>query len=376
MGLKIAVYAICRDEAQFVSRFMTNLAEADGVFVTDTGSTDNTRDLLEAHGARVRPAEVTPWRFDTARNLALGFVPSEFDLCFSLDLDEVVSAGWRAEVEKVWRADAHRVRYQYVWNTLPDGRDGVTMWYDRIHRRHGFRWAKPVHEVLQLETGGASEVHVQSHAITVRHYPDTSKPRSSYIPLLEMACREDPEDDRSCHYLGRDYLRAGLYDKAIAELERHLSLKSATWKPERAASMRYIALSYRALDNPAEAQAWALRACAEAPGEREPWVDLATILYAQQNFAGAYFAMKQALDIREKPVSYICEPKSWGGYPYDLAALAAFRLGMKEESLRLCEQAVALEPGDARLGNNLEFLRRAASDVQVSARGDQPQDAL
>jgi tetratricopeptide (TPR) repeat protein len=35
-----------------------------------------------------------------------------------------------------------------------------------------------------------------------------------------MACREDPEDDRSCHYLGRDYLRAGLYDKAIAALER------------------------------------------------------------------------------------------------------------------------------------------------------------
>ncbi|MGZ8204011.1 MAG: hypothetical protein ACXWUB_12245, partial [Burkholderiales bacterium] len=69
MGLKIAVYAICRDEAQFVPRFMTNLAEADGVFVTDTGSTDNTLDLLEAHGARVRPAEVTPWRFDTARNL-------------------------------------------------------------------------------------------------------------------------------------------------------------------------------------------------------------------------------------------------------------------------------------------------------------------
>lgn len=212
MGLKIAVYGICKNEAQFVHLFMTHLHEADGIFVTDTGSTDNTRELLEEHGVHVTQCEVVPWRFD--------------------------SEGWRAKIERVWAPDAHRVRYQYVWNTLPDGRDGVTMWYDRIHRRHGFKWAKPVHEVLQLENGARNEIQVYSNNIKLRHYPDNSKSRSSYIPLLEMACREDAEDDRSCHYLGRDYLHNGLYEKAIAELQRHLSLKSATWRPEVSTSTR------------------------------------------------------------------------------------------------------------------------------------------
>jgi tetratricopeptide (TPR) repeat protein len=181
------------------------------------------------------------------------------------------------------------------------------------------------------------------------------------LDLLELACREDPEDDRSHHYLGRDCLRLGRYHKAITELERHLSLKTATWKPERAASMRYIATCYRALGNLADAQSWALRACAEAPAEREPWVDLGTIMYAQRNYHGAYFAMKQALAITEKPTSYICEPQSWGSYPYDVASLAAYYLGLEQESLTLCERALALDPRNERLSNNLEFLKRAVN---------------
>ena len=40
--LKIYVYAICKNEAQFVSRYMASMREADQVIVLDTGSTDDT----------------------------------------------------------------------------------------------------------------------------------------------------------------------------------------------------------------------------------------------------------------------------------------------------------------------------------------------
>lgn len=356
MALKIAVYAISKNEASCANRFLTNLDEADGVFVTDTGSVDDTVQLLTDRGVHVTRCEVQPWRFDKARNIALGAVPADYDICFSLDLDEVVSPGWRAEIESIWRAGAHRIRYNYVWNTLPDGRDGVTFWYDRIHCRHGFKWVKAVHEILQLDEGSREEVHLYSKAIVVRHYPEASKSRSAYVPLLELACREDSEDDRSAHYLGREYLHKGKYAQAIVELTRHLSLRSAIWKPERAASMRYISTCHVKGDNFTEAQAWALRACAEAPEEREPWVDLGTVMYLQRNYHGAYFAMRQALQIQEKPLTYICEPKSWGSYPYDIASLAAYHLGVKQESRRLCEKALELEPANERLRNNLALI--------------------
>jgi glycosyltransferase involved in cell wall biosynthesis len=58
---------------------------ADGapVYVLDTGSTDDTVSLLKQHGANVEQQVITPWRFDTARNVALEMVPSNSRcLCF------------------------------------------------------------------------------------------------------------------------------------------------------------------------------------------------------------------------------------------------------------------------------------------------------
>ena len=40
---KVCVYAVCKDEEQFVDRFMVNLKEADMVIIGDTGSTDSLR---------------------------------------------------------------------------------------------------------------------------------------------------------------------------------------------------------------------------------------------------------------------------------------------------------------------------------------------
>ena len=51
--MKIVVYAICKDEAQFVDRWMDSMSEADQVVVLDTGSEDGTAEKLRARGAAV-----------------------------------------------------------------------------------------------------------------------------------------------------------------------------------------------------------------------------------------------------------------------------------------------------------------------------------
>ena len=98
--MKIAVYAIAKNEAKHVQRFMASTKGADGVFVLDTGSTDDTVKALIAAGAKVEQRFVEPWRFDTARNTALAMVPVDIDACVILDLDEVLVPGWRAALEK------------------------------------------------------------------------------------------------------------------------------------------------------------------------------------------------------------------------------------------------------------------------------------
>ncbi|WP_349773029.1 glycosyltransferase [Lacrimispora xylanisolvens] len=50
---KICVYAISKNEEQFVDRWMDAVSEADEVIVTDTGSTDGTVEKLRARGGRL-----------------------------------------------------------------------------------------------------------------------------------------------------------------------------------------------------------------------------------------------------------------------------------------------------------------------------------
>ena len=96
---KICVYAICKNEEQFVDRFVDSVQEADGIYVLDTGSTDHTVDRLKKRGVHVKSQKIQPWRFDVARNLSLELVPKDADICICIDLDEVLLPGWRKKLE-------------------------------------------------------------------------------------------------------------------------------------------------------------------------------------------------------------------------------------------------------------------------------------
>ena len=159
--MKVVVYAICKNERAFADRWMVSMSEADEVYVLDTGSTDGTPQRLEELGAHVTVEAITPWRFDVARNRSLDLVPADADLCVCTDLDEVFQPGWREKVEEAWTPGVDRLLYRYTWNFLPDGREGMVYWYDKMHRRWGCRWVNPVHEVLQFEGGEPQTRYVE-----------------------------------------------------------------------------------------------------------------------------------------------------------------------------------------------------------------------
>ena len=58
--MKIAVYTICKNESAFVDRWVDSMSEADGIFVLDTGSEDDTVEKLKARGVTVGEAEIIP----------------------------------------------------------------------------------------------------------------------------------------------------------------------------------------------------------------------------------------------------------------------------------------------------------------------------
>ena len=84
---KVCVYAICKNEEKFAKKWYESMSEADYVCVLDTGSNDNTVDILRELGARVESRVINPWRFDVARNLSMELIHDDTDICVCTDLD-------------------------------------------------------------------------------------------------------------------------------------------------------------------------------------------------------------------------------------------------------------------------------------------------
>jgi tetratricopeptide (TPR) repeat protein len=244
----------------------------------------------------------------------------------------------------------------YTWSFNPDGTRGVTFWYEKIHKRHGFRWIHPVHEVLKYY-GVEPDNYAREAAIQLNHYPDPAKSRSNYLPLLELSVKEDPNDDRNMHYLGREYMYYGMWDNCIETLKKHLEMPEAQWKDERCASMRFISTAYKEKGDYGAARSWLYRAIAEAPYLREPYVELAHLAYMEQDWPTVYHMAEEALKIKVRPDNYINEAYAWNTDIYDLGALSCYELGMFHKAYEWVSIAAEMSPNDERLKNNLEIIK-------------------
>lgn len=352
--MKVAIYTIALNERQFVERWYRSAKDADYLLIADTGSQDGTQRLAQRLGINVVSVSIKPWRFDDARNVSLALIPADVDYCIALDMDEVLVPGWREELEKAHANGWTRPRYKYVWSWTEDGKEGLTYGGDKIHARQGYRWKHPVHEVITPdrieETQGWTDLQIH-------HFPDNTKSRGQYLPLLELATKEDPTDDRNAFYYARELMFRNKKAEAAAEFKRHLALPKARWAPERAASLRYLAQC-----EPDNTIKYLIDATKEAPDFREPWVDLSLAYHLDGKWQKSLDAAAKALTITEKPLVYLNEADAWGEKPHDLLAIAAHNLGKIDLAVKHGKIAAELAPSDTRIATNLAFYLKAQSE--------------
>ena len=353
--LKICVYAISKNESSFVQRFVESAIGADHIMIADTGSTDGTQDKARIHGATVHDICISPWRFDHARNAALALVPRDIDICISLDLDEVMEPGWREEIERVWEPGVTtRLRYMFDWGC------GIKFQYEKIHHRHGYHWHHPCHEYPRPD-GRTNEIYAYTNMLLVSHHPDPTKSRGQYLDLLKLSIEEDPHCPRNAFYYARELMFYRHWDQSIKECNRYLALPTATWQNERCYAFRVMGKCYDELGDPRQAELHYMKAAGEAPNTREPWCELAMLMYRQARWAECYAFSMRALEIKERDLVYTCDPAVWGHWAHDLASISAWRLGLKDIALEQAKLAYELTPGDQRLKDNLELIEKEMS---------------
>lgn len=225
--IKIVIYSICKNEIVNIDKFLKCFTKADYVCILDTGSNDGTWEALQhAQGEYsnliIDQKIITPWRYDTARNISLELVPKDTTIYFMMDLDEIIKEDdWLEKIKDSWNPLFSRGRYLY--NRSVDPKTDTPTQYFYEHRIHNNTWRYHgiVHEQL-YNIGGEREFFADECVnvpITVWHYP-TREDKSSYIELCQRALEEEPNNWLMHMQLAAEYEVNRYAENAIEEYQK------------------------------------------------------------------------------------------------------------------------------------------------------------
>lgn len=283
------IYAICKNEQANIQQFYETTLKADHVVVLDTGSEDQSYELLqklksdrfEVH--QLDYSSITGgFRFDHARNYCLSLVPDQTDWCIFLDLDEVLEEDWRIKLERTSLFD-HPMSLRVMMNTPT-----TSYLQEKIHSKYVV-WKYPCHEVLDLAVQGLAT------DIQVYHLPDSHKQRN-YLPLLERSALENPDDPRPMFYLGREYLYNNQLSTARSWLLKYVNM--STFPQEKVEA--YKMLSDIELLEPSRtksAEHYLYDAVACCYNEPTSWLYLAQYRYNKEDLYGAIHYATRSLEL-------------------------------------------------------------------------------
>lgn len=362
---KIAVYAICKDEAANVSAFLANVKHADQVVLLDTGSSDETPQLIVSEskklGVNVTYDEVLvdPFSFSIARNMAMNLVEKDIEYMLFLDLDERLSDGWKDKLCSALQSVADQVskptsvNLEMIFSRDDQGNPVHVYEQMKVHTRD-YKWMYSCHEVLVENNPKATFLTCRCKDVKVTHLKDESKPRSSYLSMLENDVGSIG-DQRSLYYYGRELYYNERYEDAIVLMTAAVESKKA-WKAQTAMSYAIMADCYAALGQQELVIPSLYNAALLNPMHPDHWYDLGFFYYEIGQYHLAIGYMTRAILLAQegnRTTDYVITDLSKVGWKaHDVLATCYYQLNLISNYINHCATAYKLNPTDSRILSN------------------------
>lgn len=356
--MKICVYAICKNESQFVEKWLNSMAEADYICVLDTGSMDDTYKKLKADPrvTAVKREVIKPWRFDVARNESMKLIPEDADVLVCTDFDEVFAPGWADVIRSEWIVgQTNKMYYTYAWSHNENGEPEDVFAYDKIHDRN-YHWVFPVHEVLLPINGDfeANKVNV-GERIYLHHYQDKSKPRSSYLPLLKLSVEENPDDSHVRMLYARELYIQNDKEGSLREFLEVLNMPDVNNPGKKDVllnSLLQVAVIYEDMQQYDETLWYCQEFIKEDYSFREPYLLMADVYNAMKMPTLSEACIAAAKEYGYRHYSWVERASTYTSWMPDTESISKFLLNRYDEACKLCKEALSHAPSDERLLKN------------------------
>ena len=392
--LKVCVYAITKNEEKFVIRWFNSMKYADYIVVLDTGSTDGTINLLQSMERNIvyneemncltngrifiYSASIEPWSFGVARQTCLDLCPEDTDIYVSTDLDEFFEGDdWVDVLKEHWNPEIHeRAVYKYSWSHHEDGTSARIFHYNKIHNKD-WMWKYPVHELLCRKGKEKTDVGCEaSHTcylfneIHLHHFPDKTKSRGQYLPLLEARANEDPDDYYGLIYLAHEYTYRRMYEKSIDTLNKILNrFDDRMNSVEKASCYLFIGDAYKELWRQTKDKKYESLITTSYflsmnidPTYREPYIGLGKFYIDKKDYDECIFYVKEGMKKGIRHYTWLERDNSWTYEPYDILSLAYYYSGNKALSLAYATKALTYDKTNERLKNNVDIILKNTTD--------------
>lgn len=291
----ISIAMIVKNEEECLPRALANWKVlGDELIIVDTGSTDNTIEIAQAHDATVLHYD---WRYPgnkgEARNVGLDAAQGEWAVV--LDADEIIKDP--ARLRLMLHKTAKEVTGCNVLFENYDNGNLTLRWYQvRAFRRDLYHYIHREHELPHWKAKSGQPSEFILDGIVFEHRAPTGREPGKMEPMMDrltLDVEEQPDSPGPLFFLARQYLLNGQYQESIDWNERFLALQDI----DPCEAYGHMASAYHALGNTQEALRWLYRATAEQAHRRIWWVRIAELHMTQGRWQLALSHLRLASEL-------------------------------------------------------------------------------
>lgn len=276
----ISATIIAKNEETCILECLDSVSEADEIVVYDTGSTDQTKDLVRSFNHPNVKLVDGVWddHFAKARNAALDEATG--DWCLIIDCDEVVEPG-TIQALKNQIGELQEGQATLRFECRPKTGEGVHHMV-RAHARLPYiRWEGRVHEALNVDDRILCPGAVLRYGYSPAHNQDPDRVlRLLLKDVFDCSMRGVDTGTRTLYYLGREYWYRSQFRKAAEVFEQRV--QNVGLRSECADAWIYLARCYWQMGEGDKAREAVLKSLLLAPDCKEAHLLMAELSFPEE----------------------------------------------------------------------------------------------